>query len=127
MGGHEKGKKNGQAGRSVDLVHKKCSGYAQQRVGLELMNRCKLEKVSTKENGKMLKRIQIFENGRIPAMEARNWKIEGQKRRITRREYRRLWSEFEMGGFMAQEGLWNVAKEKCWKTGVHYPKKTEIK
>ena len=27
----------------------------------------------------MLKRIQIVEDGRVPAKEARNWKIEGQK------------------------------------------------
>ena len=32
---------------------------------------------------KMLKRIQVFEEGRVPATEARNWKIEGRKRRIT--------------------------------------------
>ena len=44
---------------------------------------------------KMLKRIQVLEDGRIPAKEARNWKIEGQKSSITREEYRKLWNEFE--------------------------------
>ena len=38
-----------------------------------------------------------LEDGRVPAKEARTWKIEGQKRRITRRKYRRLWNEFETG------------------------------
>ena len=36
----------------------------------------------------------------------------GQKRRITRKECRRLWNVFETGGFIPQEGLWNVAREK---------------
>ena len=70
-----------------------------------MTNCCKPEQVGTKEHGKMLKRIQILEEGRIPAKEARNWKIEGLKRRSTRKEYRRLWNEFETGGFMAQKGL----------------------
>ena len=59
----------------------------------------------------MLKRIEVLEEGRIPAKEARNWKIEGQNKTITRK-YRRLWTEFETGGCMAQKGLWNVAKER---------------
>ena len=61
----------------------------------------------------MLKRIQILEDGsRIPAKKARNWEIEGQKRRIIREEHRILWNEFETGGFMAQKGLWHIAREK---------------
>ena len=77
------------------------------------MNCCKPEQVGTKEYGKMLKRIQVLEGGRIPAREARNWKSEGQKRRITRKEHRRLWNEFEVGGFIAQKGLWNLARESA--------------
>ena len=46
----------------------------------------------------------------FPAQKARNWKIERQKKRITRKEYKRLLNEFEMGGFMAQKGLWNLAR-----------------
>ena len=65
-----------------------------------------------KEYGNMLKRIQVLEERRIPAKGARCWKIEGQKRRITRKDYRILWNEFETEGFMAQKGLWNVAREK---------------
>ena len=38
----------------------------------------------------------------VPAKKARNWENEGQKRRIIRKEHRRLSNEFEMGGFMAQ-------------------------
>ena len=76
----------------------------------KLMNCCKPEQVGTKEYGKMLKRIQVLEGGRVPAKEARAWKIEGQKRRITRKEYQRLPDKFEMEGFLAQKGLWNLAR-----------------
>ena len=83
-------------------------------MGPKLMNCCKPEQVGTKEHGKMFKRFQVLEDGRIPARRARNWKIEGQMKMITRKENRRLWNEFEMGGFMAQTGPWNVARErKC--------------
>ena len=35
-----------------------------------------------------------------------NWKIEGKKS-----DKARLWNEFETGGFMAQKGLWDFARE----------------
>ena len=66
----------------------------------------------TKEYGKMLKRNLIFEEGRLPAKNARGWKIEGQKRRVTWKENKQLREEFEVGGFMAQQGLWNIAKKR---------------
>ena len=67
---------------------RKCSGYARQRMGPKLLNYCRPEQVGTKEHGKMMKRIQILEDGRVPAREAKDWKIEGKKRRITRKEYK---------------------------------------
>ena len=54
--------------------------------------------------GNMFKRIQVLEDGRVPAAEARSWRIEGPQR-ITRIEYQRLLNKFEMEGFMAQKGL----------------------
>ena len=42
----------------------------------------------------------------------KNWKIEGTKRRIARKEHRRLSNEFELDGLMAQKWLWNLAREK---------------
>ena len=78
------GKKHGLLGRGSDLVQKMCSGYARQRMGPKLINFCKPEQVGTKEYGKMLKQIQVLEEGRILANEARNRKIVGHKRRITR-------------------------------------------
>ena len=50
---------------------RKSSGYARQRMGPKLMNCCKPEQMGTREYGKMLKRIQVLEDGRIPAKEAR--------------------------------------------------------
>ena len=41
----------------------KCSGQAKQRVGPKLMNCCKPEPMGTQGYGKMLKRIQVLEDG----------------------------------------------------------------
>ena len=65
-----------------------------------------------KEHGNMIKRIQTLEDGRIPANEAKDWKMEGKKRRITRKVFQRLIHEFELEGLMTQKGLWNLAREK---------------
>ena len=56
---------------------RKCSAYARQRMGPKQMNCCKPEQMGTKDFGKMLKRIQVLEDGG----EAHNWKIEGQRRK----------------------------------------------
>ena len=81
-------------------------------MGPNLLNCCKPEQEGTKGRDKMIKRIQILEDGRVPAKEAKDWKIEGKKRRITRKEFERLINEFELEGLMAQKGLWNLAREK---------------
>ena len=75
-------------------------------MGPKLMNCCRLEQAVHKEFGNMLKRIQTLEEGRVPAKEVKNGRIEGDKKRITRNEYQRLLNNFEM------EGLWNLAIEK---------------
>ena len=48
-----------------------------------------------------MKRIQTLEEGRVPVKEAKKWRIEGEKKRITRKEYKRL-NNFEVKGLMAQ-------------------------
>ena len=53
---------------------------------------CRREQMGTKEFVKMLKRIQTLEEGRVPAKEADNGRIEGEKKRITRKEYQRVLS-----------------------------------
>ena len=87
-------------------------------MGPTLMNCLKREQVGTKEHGKMLKRIQVPEDGRVPAKKARDWKIEGQKKRITRKEEKRLLNEFEMGGFRAQKGVWNFARNAAGRSAA---------
>ena len=51
-------------------------------MGPKLVNCCRPEQMGTKEFGKMI------EEGRVPAKEAENWRIEGKKKTITRKEYR---------------------------------------
>ena len=92
------------------------------------MNCCKPEQVGTREDGKLQKRIQVLEKGRIPANEVRYWKVQGPKKRITTKGNGILWNELETRGFMAQQGLWKVAREKkFWKTEVPCQEKQEIK
>ena len=52
-----------------------------------------------------------LEEGRVPAKEAKNWRIEGEKKRIAREKYQRLLNNFEMEGLTAQKGLWK--EENC--------------
>ena len=60
------------------------------------MNCCKLVIRDTKEYGMMLRRILIFEEGKVPAKDAKGWQIEGQKRRVTRKEYKRSRQKFDV-------------------------------
>ena len=56
LGGHDmvrRVRRNGE----TSIWCRKCSGYARQRLGHKLMHEWKLEKMDTKEYGKMLKRI----------------------------------------------------------------------
>ena len=48
-------------------------------MGPKLMHCCKPEEMGTKEFGRMLKRIQTLEEGRVPAKETKSWRIEGKK------------------------------------------------
>ena len=43
----------------------KMFGLCEANDGTKWMNRCKPEQVGTKEHGKMLKRIQVLEDGRV--------------------------------------------------------------
>ena len=53
----------------------------------------------------MLNIILTLEEGRVPPKETNNWRIEGEKKRITRKEYQRLFNKFEMEGLVAQKSL----------------------
>ena len=69
---------------------------------------CRFEQMGTKDFGKMMKRVQILEEGRVPAKET---KI-GGKKRITRKEYQRLLNQkklAELGKGKNHEGRRGVA------------------
>ena len=87
------------------------------------MNRCKPKKIDTKQYGKMIKRILILEEERVCAKNARGWNIEKQKRRVTDKEYKRVRGEFEVGGFMTQQGLWNIIEKRMLEDRGVPPKK----
>ena len=61
------------------MVQKKMFGICEAKNGMEAENSCRPERMGTKAKGKMLKIIQTFEDGRVPAKEENNWRIEGQK------------------------------------------------
>ena len=85
MGGHDTQRRVDMQ-REVLIWCRKCSHYARQRVGPQLMNCCKPEQVGTQEHGKMLKRIQALEDGRVPAKEERIQEIHGTERSVERRQ-----------------------------------------
>ena len=118
LGGHDLVRRMNRQGE-VLIWCRKCSGYVRQRMGPKLMNSCKPEPMGAQEYGKMLKIIQVLEDGRVPAKEARNCRIDGQKRRITRKEYQRLLNKL---GVIAQKGLWNLAREKILRERGALPK-----
>ena len=89
LGGHDFARRMDRQ-EDVLIWCRKCSGYARRRMGPKLMNCCVREQMGPKEFGRMMKRIQILEDGRVPAKETKNWMIEGEKKRITRKEYQRL-------------------------------------
>ena len=85
------------------------------------MNRCKPEKVGTKEDRKMLKRIQFFEEGKSLLRKREIGKLK-DKKRTTRKKYSRLWNEFETGGFMAQKRAMECGRRKMLEDRGALPK-----
>ena len=73
LGGHDVVRLDRQG--EVLIWCRKCSGNARQRMGPKLRKYCKPEQVGTREYGKMLKRSQVLEDGRVPAEEARNTEL----------------------------------------------------
>ena len=67
---------------------RKCSGYARCRMGPQLMNRCKPEKLVTKDHWKMLRTSSNSKKER--------YETGGEKGRVTRKECKRLREEFEL-------------------------------
>ena len=77
------------------------------------MNCCRQEQMGAKLFVKMMKGIQNLEERRVPAKEAKHWRIEGEKKIIARKEYQRILNKFEMEASMAQKkvcGIWQRRK-----------------
>ena len=74
LGGHDMVRRVDRNGEAL-IWCRKCSGYARHRLGPKLTNQCTTEKLDTKEFGIMIKRILSLQEGRIPAKNARGWKI----------------------------------------------------
>ena len=89
------------------------------------MNRCKPEQVGTKEHGELLKRVQVLEDGRIPAKRARNLKTEGQREKDYKKRIQ------ETGTRSKREDSWHrkvcgtSPERRCCRTEVHCPRKKE--
>ena len=56
----------------------RCSRYSRYRLGHELVNRYRPESKINKEYGRMKKRIEVLEHGRVPASKESCWKIAGE-------------------------------------------------
>ena len=102
---------SGQMGRSPDMVQK-VFGICDAKNGIETN-----ELLQTRTDGHkgIWQNVEENSNSRrrqSPIQAGKKWRIEGQHKKITRKEYQRLVNKFEMEGFMGQMGLWNVAKEK---------------
>ena len=61
------------------------SGYARQRIGPKLLNCCRPEPMGTQEYDRMLKRIQVLEDGRSQQrmQEAGGTKEKNHKKRVS--------------------------------------------
>ena len=81
-------------------------------MGPKLTNCCRPEKMDTKEFGKMMKRIQILEEGGVPAKEAKNWRIEGEKKRMTRKAKQEAVKQFRNGRIDGAKRLVELGNRK---------------
>ena len=75
LGGHDHVRRMDRQGEG-SIWCRKCSGHARQRIGPKRVNCCRPEQMGSKEFGNIIKIIQILEEGRVPAKEAKNWRIE---------------------------------------------------
>ena len=73
------------------------------------MNQCRPEKKDTKKPSKTILKLEKVE---VPDRNAEGWKV-GEEERSHKKECKMLREKFEVGGFfMAQKGLWNIAKKR---------------
>ena len=76
------------------------------------MDCCKPEKNGDTRIWNFEIRIPVLEEEKVPAKNARGWKVEGLKRRVTREEDKRLREELEVRGVMAQKRAIEYCQEE---------------
>ena len=79
-------------------------------------------KMDTKELHEHVKTNLNTRRVTVSCQKCERWTIEGHKRRVTRKECKRLREEFEVGGVMAQNGLWNIVKKRMLRDRGAVPK-----
>ena len=84
-------------------------------MGLKLVNCCRPEQ----RHQRIWQNDEKNSNSR--GRKRQMWRIEEEKKRITRKQYQRRLTKFEMEGLVAQKGLWNMAKEKTMKERGELP------
>ena len=85
VGGHDRVRRAGPKGEAL-VWCRNCSGYARRRPCPKLLNRMQAIENITKERGSTLKRILKLEEGEIPDSEAQGLKIDGEQRKVKRKE-----------------------------------------
>ena len=79
-------------------------------MGPKQINSCMPEPMGIQRCGKVTKRIQFLEEGRVSGKEAKSWRIEGEKNH--EKGISEAVKKIEMEGSTAQKGMWKLAKEK---------------
>ena len=107
LGGHDLVRRMDRQGESLDMVQK-VFRIREAKNGTKAGNLLQTRTDGHQRIWQNEEKNPTLEEGRVPAKEAKNWRIEGEKKRIARKEYQRLLNNFEMEGLMSQKGLWKV-------------------
>ena len=112
LGGHDTVRRVDCDGEAIHNIVQNVLVLSATKNGPQSMHRCKPEKMEQKDIERCWTRISTLEEGWVLAPNMRGWKVEGRKRRVAREGCKRLPEEFGVGGFLAQTGLWNIAKKR---------------
>ena len=106
----------------------KVLGSCAAKNGTKWMNRRKTWKMDTKTMEACEKRIFNSRRREDSCKECeRGCKVEGRKKKGHRKECTRLREEFEVGGFMAQKGPWNIAKRRMLEDRGALPRRRRLR
>ena len=124
LGGHDMVRRVDSSGEALKCC-RKCSSYARQRLGPKFMNRCKPEKMDTKEGENMLRRILPLEEETFPSKNAEGWKIEGQKEGSPGRNVKGSVKSLRWEVSRRRKDCGVPPRRECWKTEEPCPGRPE--